>query len=97
MAITPDGPRGPRRRAAAGVAQVAELSGIAVLPCAAQTTRRIRLATWDGMVLPLPFGRGAIVCGPPISVPPHGWQSALPVIEAALSEAAEAADVLCSR
>lgn len=97
VAITPDGPRGPRRRAAAGVAQVAELSGISVLPCAAQTTRRIELSTWDGMVLPLPFGRGAIVCGPAIAVPPHGWQSALPVIEAALTSTADTADRLCAR
>jgi lysophospholipid acyltransferase (LPLAT)-like uncharacterized protein len=97
VAITPDGPRGPRRRAAAGVAQIAELSGVPVLPCAAQTTRRIELSTWDGMVLPLPFGRGAIVCGQPILVAPHGWQSALPVIEAALTGAAEAADRLCTR
>ena len=40
IAITPDGPRGPRRVAAAGVAQLAALSGAPVLPCAAQTTRR---------------------------------------------------------
>lgn len=97
VAITPDGPRGPRRRAAAGVAQIAELSGIPVLPCAAQTTRRIELSTWDSMVLPLPFGRGAIVCGPPISVAPRGWESALPVIEAALTGAADTADRLCAR
>ena len=96
VAITPDGPRGPRRRAAPGVAQLAELSGIPVLPCSAQTTRRIELATWDGMVLPLPFGRGAIVCGAPIRVPPDGWQGALPMIEAALNGAADAANALCA-
>lgn len=97
VAITPDGPRGPRRRAAPGVAQLAEISGAPVLPCAAQTTRRIELATWDRMVLPLPFGRGAIVCGEPILVPPDGWQGALPVIEAALTGAAETANRLCVR
>jgi lysophospholipid acyltransferase (LPLAT)-like uncharacterized protein len=97
VAITPDGPRGPRRRAAPGVAQIAELSGVPVLPCAAQTTRRITLNTWDGMVLPLPFGRGAVVCEQPILVPRHGWQAALPQIEAALDRAAEAANRLCGR
>lgn len=97
VAITPDGPRGPRRRAAAGVAQLAELSGAPVLPCGAQTTRRIVLATWDGMVLPLPFGRGAIVCGEPIAVAPDGWQSALPAIEAALDAAADRASRLCGQ
>lgn len=97
VAITPDGPRGPRRRAAAGVAQLAELAGVPVMPCATQSTRRITLNTWDGMVLPLPFGRGAIVCEPPIPVPPDGWQTALPLIEAALDRAADTANRLCAR
>jgi lysophospholipid acyltransferase (LPLAT)-like uncharacterized protein len=97
VAITPDGPRGPRRRAAPGVARIAELSGFPVLPCSAQTTRRVELGTWDGMVLPLPFGRGVIVCGPPLIVPQDGWQDALPSIEQALSDAADTASRLCTR
>ena len=96
VAITPDGPRGPRRVAARGVAQIAALSGAPVLPLAAQTSRRRVLPTWDAMVLPLPFGRGALVCGPAIPVPREGWEILLPRIEAALSEAAERADRLCA-
>jgi lysophospholipid acyltransferase (LPLAT)-like uncharacterized protein len=95
VAITPDGPRGPRRRAAPGVAQIAALSGTPVLPSAAQTTRRRILGSWDRMVLPLPFGRGVVVCGRPILVERENWQTALPAIEAALTEAAEEADRLC--
>ena len=68
IAITPDGPRGPRRVAAPGVAQLAALSGVPVLPCAAQTTRRWVLRTWDRMVVPKPFGRGVVVCLPTIAV-----------------------------
>lgn len=96
VAITPDGPRGPRREAAAGVAQLAAASGAPVLPAAAQTTRHRLLPTWDRMVLPLPFGRGVVVCGPTIAVPPDGWREALPVITAALDEAAAEADRLCA-
>ena len=66
IAITPDGPRGPRRVAAPGVAQLAALSGVPVLPCAAQTRRRWLLPTWDRMVVPKPFGRGVVVCLPTI-------------------------------
>ena len=66
VVITPDGPRGPRRIAAPGVAELAAWSGAPVVPCAAQTSRRWTLPTWDRMVLPLPFGRGVIVCGTPI-------------------------------
>ena len=96
LAITPDGPRGPPRVAAPGVAQIAALTGAPVLPCAAQTTRRWVLPSWDRMVIPKPFGRGVIVCGPTIAVPREGWESALPAIAAAIEAATEAADRLCS-
>jgi lysophospholipid acyltransferase (LPLAT)-like uncharacterized protein len=95
IAITPDGPRGPRRVAAAGVAQIAALSGVPVLPCAAQTTRRWVLHTWDRMVVPKPFGRGVVVCLPTISVQRDAWQDAVPAIGAALTAAADKADQLC--
>jgi lysophospholipid acyltransferase (LPLAT)-like uncharacterized protein len=90
--ITPDGPRGPPRVAAPGVAQLAGLAGVAVLPCAAQVRWRVRLATWDRMVLPLPFGHGALVCLAPVLVPREGWRDALPGIAAAMSAAADRAD-----
>jgi len=96
IAITPDGPRGPRRVAAAGVAQLAALSGSPVLPCAAQTTRHWVLRTWDRMVVPKPFGRGVVVCLPTIPVPREGWQDAVPAIGEALTAAAESADRLCA-
>jgi lysophospholipid acyltransferase (LPLAT)-like uncharacterized protein len=96
VAITPDGPQGPARTAAAGVAALAALSGAPVLPCAAQTSRRwIIPGTWDRMALPLPFGRGTVVCGPAIAVPRGGWQAAVPGIAAALNAAAEQADRAC--
>ncbi|WP_431281362.1 lysophospholipid acyltransferase family protein [Humitalea sp. 24SJ18S-53] len=92
VVITPDGPRGPRRVAAGGVAQLAALSGVPVLPCAAATTRRIILPSWDRMMLPLPFGRGVVVCGAPIPVARDAAATMLPVIEAALTAACDAAD-----
>ena len=94
VAITPDGPRGPRRVAAAGVAQIAALSGVPVLPCSAQISRRRVLRSWDRMVIPLPFGRGVLVCEPPILVPRQGWEASLPIIGTALTAAAERADRL---
>jgi lysophospholipid acyltransferase (LPLAT)-like uncharacterized protein len=96
VAITPDGPRGPRRIAAPGVAQLAALSGAPVLPCAAQTSRRRVLPTWDRMVVPLPFGRGVVVCRPTIAVPRQGWQDSVPRIAEALDAAATQADQLCA-
>ncbi len=93
--MTPDGPRGPRRVAARGVASLAAQAGVPVLPCGAQVSRRRVLRSWDRMVLPLPFGRGVLVCGAPIGVAPDAADAALPTIAAALSDAADAADRLC--
>ena len=96
VVMTPDGPRGPRRMAADGVAQLAALAGVAVLPTAAQTTRRVTLGTWDRMAVPLPFGRGVIVCGEAITVARKDWRTSLPRIAAALTAAADEADRLCA-
>jgi lysophospholipid acyltransferase (LPLAT)-like uncharacterized protein len=96
VAITPDGPRGPRRQAAAGVAQIAAIGDVPVLPCAAQTSRRRVLRSWDRMVIPLPFGRGVIVCGEPLFVPRRGWEASLPAIQAALDAAVAEADRACA-
>jgi lysophospholipid acyltransferase (LPLAT)-like uncharacterized protein len=90
--ITPDGPRGPRRQAALGVALLAALSGVPVLPIGAATSRHKRLRSWDRMMLPLPFGRGVVTCGPLIHVPRNGAEAALPRIAAALDAACAEAD-----
>jgi lysophospholipid acyltransferase (LPLAT)-like uncharacterized protein len=95
VVITPDGPRGPPRVAAPGVAQLAAMAAVRVLPCAAQISRRRVLRTWDEMVLPLPWGRGVIVCGRAISVPRDRAEDALPVIAQSLTTAADDADRLC--
>lgn len=95
--VTPDGPRGPPRRAAPGVAQLAALSGRPILPCAAATSRARVLGSWDRMVVPLPFGRGTFVLGPPIRVARGDATGALPGIEAALTAACDAADATVGR
>ncbi len=93
VGLTPDGPRGPRRVAAAGVAQLAALSGARVLPVAAWTQWALKFHSWDRMRFPLPFGRGRLVFGPTITVPRQDWESALPLIEAALTAAMQQAEV----
>jgi len=54
--ITPDGPRGPAFKAKPGTTQVAQLTGLPLIPCAAWCSRGITLKSWDNMRLPLPFG-----------------------------------------
>ncbi len=95
IGITPDGPKGPRRQAAPGTAQLAALSGVPIVALAARTSLSIQLNSWDRMRVPLPFGRGVIVCGSPINIPRHQWESGLSSIADALDQAADRADRLC--
>jgi lysophospholipid acyltransferase (LPLAT)-like uncharacterized protein len=95
IAITPDGPRGPARVAAGGIAQLAAATGMRIYPVSAQCRPHLRAPSWDRMIVPLPFGRGAVVCGPPISVPRAEWAAYLPIIVAALDDACDEADRLC--
>ena len=73
LGITPDGPRGPRMRAAPGAVMIAELAGALLVPVAYSTSRRLLLDSWDRFLLPLPFGRGVFLVGPEIPVP-HGLE-----------------------
>jgi lysophospholipid acyltransferase (LPLAT)-like uncharacterized protein len=70
VGMTPDGPRGPRMRAKRGPIQLAKLSGAPLLPMAWATSNRVVFdKSWDHFVLPLPFGRGALIWGNPIAPP----------------------------
>ncbi|MBM3478614.1 MAG: DUF374 domain-containing protein [Alphaproteobacteria bacterium] len=100
-AITPDGPRGPRMRAQPGVLMMARMAGAPVLPVAFSTTRGRTLGSWDGLLLPLPFGRGVYVVGRPIVMPRETDQATLEAlrleVEAALTAVTREADRLCGR
>ncbi|WP_339931774.1 lysophospholipid acyltransferase family protein [uncultured Brevundimonas sp.] len=61
LAITPDGPRGPARQMAEGTVLLAKLSKVPVLLIGMSCNPSVRLNSWDRAMLPLPFGRGAIV------------------------------------
>jgi len=69
IGITPDGPRGPVQIAQDGVIALARLSGAAIVPAAVSVSNRMRLRTWDRLIIGLPFGRGAMVWGEPVHVP----------------------------
>lgn len=69
VGITPDGPRGPRRRAQPGVIAIARLSGKPIVPVAFSARPARRLASWDRTLVPWPFGRGLFLYGEPIRIP----------------------------
>lgn len=61
VAITPDGPRGPRYRLHAGVVKLAQLADCPVLPIRVEPTSCWRLRSWDGFIVPKPFSRVEVV------------------------------------
>ncbi|WP_135081675.1 lysophospholipid acyltransferase family protein [Terasakiella sp. SH-1] len=69
IGITPDGPRGPRMRASAGVVNVAKMSGVPVIPCAFGAAKRKHVRSWDRFCVAWPFSKGVFVWGDPIHVP----------------------------
>jgi len=73
-AITPDGPRGPRRQMKLGAVTIARLSGRPVVPYAFEAEKCWRLKSWDRFIIPKPFSRAVFVYGNPIRVPKEGGE-----------------------
>ena len=61
LAITPDGPRGPVNVMAEGLPLMAKLSKAPALFIGMSCNPAIRLKSWDRAIVPMPFGKGAIV------------------------------------
>lgn len=72
LAITPDGPRGPRYRVQSGVVALARITGRPIIPAACNSRWRISLKSWDRFQVPLPGGRWEIVFGTPLYVTDTG-------------------------
>jgi lysophospholipid acyltransferase (LPLAT)-like uncharacterized protein len=69
IAITPDGPRGPRYKIQEGVIAAAQLSGHPILPVSYRLSSKIQTHSWDRFQIPLPFSKCTVMIGAPISVP----------------------------
>lgn len=69
LAITPDGPRGPRYIVQEGVVALAQLTGLPIVPVCYQLSRKIVAKSWDRFQIPLPFTRCTVSLGPLVRVP----------------------------
>ncbi len=68
VAITPDGPRGPRYHIAPGVLYAAQQTGVPILPLGCGSKRKWTFNSWDRFEVPKPFNRIAAVYGAPIFI-----------------------------
>ena len=64
VAVTPDGPRGPRHKFAPGAVIAANRSEAPIVPTVAHVDRFWQLSSWDGFVIPKPFARITVAYGP---------------------------------
>jgi len=69
IAITPDGPQGPKHTVQIGVVELARHTGAPILPVTYSASRKKMFASWDNFILPLPFCRVAYIWGEPLFVP----------------------------
>jgi lysophospholipid acyltransferase (LPLAT)-like uncharacterized protein len=94
VGVTPDGPRGPARKAAQGVAAAAFLAQAPAVTQSYSISRAKFLNSWDRLMVPLPFGKGVVIWGDPI--PPPATRDAMDeftaLLEKRLDEDCAAAD-----
>lgn len=69
LAITPDGPRGPRQKMKPGVLVAAQLSGLPIIPVSATADRAWWPERWDRFLVPKPFAHVRIRYAPALRVP----------------------------
>jgi hypothetical protein len=78
LAITPDGPRGPRQKLKPGVLTLAQLTGQPMIPMSASATRAWWVdARWDHFLVPKPFARVFVRYADPVYVPRDADEAAI--------------------
>jgi lysophospholipid acyltransferase (LPLAT)-like uncharacterized protein len=69
LIYSPDGPRGPSHVMGEGTIWLAQKGRAKIIPAGTSATRRKLLRSWDRYQLPMPFAKGVLKLGEPISVP----------------------------
>lgn len=69
LAITPDGPRGPRYQVQPGIISLAQITGMPILPFSYTLGWKLRVRSWDRFQVPLPFSTCVMIAGKPVHVP----------------------------
>jgi len=69
LAITPDGPRGPRYVLQEGVIALAQLTGLPIVPASYRLSWKVTAGSWDRFQIPVPGSRCDVRVGRPLTVP----------------------------
>ena len=68
IAITPDGPKGPKEKVKEGVIKLAQMTDTPIIPLVWATKKFKIINSWDNFVLPYPFSKGIYSFGKPIHI-----------------------------
>jgi lysophospholipid acyltransferase (LPLAT)-like uncharacterized protein len=77
LAVTPDGPRGPRRRIQLGLIYLAAHTGLPIVPVGIGYRRPWRMKSWDHFAIPKPGSFMTCVTPDPISISPDAGKEDL--------------------
>lgn len=93
VAITPDGPRGPRQKMKIGPVLAAQLAGVPLIPVSAGASAAWWLGGWDRFLIPRPFSRIRLIYGEPLWVPRDADEAAITQAAEVLEERLDALTV----
>ena len=82
LAITPDGPKGPRETMKPGPVIIAQRTGAPVIPVVSGADRAWFFGGWDRFLIPKPFARLHIIYGEPVFVPRRADEAEIQAISA---------------
>ena len=101
IAITPDGPRGPRHVVKPGAIHLAKDANVPVVPIAIGYSSCWTMKSWDGFRIPKPFCRGYVLWGDPVTVRKNASNEEIEAarlnIERQMIRLEEQADALAAR
>ena len=80
LAITPDGPKGPREKMKPGPVLIAQRTGAPIIPVVSGASRASYFGGWDRFMIPHPFARLRISYGEPVFVPRRASESEIQAI-----------------
>jgi len=88
VAVTPDGPRGPRERVQPGAIAAAQHAGVPLIAVGARTASAWYLRSWDRMCLPKPFAAVDVRYSAPIRIGSgkDGLRQGIAVVERSLHD-----------
>lgn len=69
VALTPDGPRGPRQKMKLGPLRAAQKAAVPLVPVAGAAAAGWYFGRWDRFLVPKPFTRAAVGLGEPLYLP----------------------------